>query len=239
MFCNFSGQSDFDWEDFPEGYLNGLTEFFNGEPRKRGLDIYEDVFSSLLFPLQRKKELIKMIQLVRGLKPTIVGEIGCDKAGSLYHWCSSFPTVKKVIAIEFRGIPYRVFFEKTFPNIEFCWIHGSSYDPRSIQAVRNFIDGETIDSMFLDGDKSAFLQDFKAYSPMIRKGGVVLMHDINGEPPEHALNEVSRTYITSTIIDVSEVDEADFLNITRPITAWEDWLRFWGKRSCGVGVVHL
>ena len=91
-----------------------ITKFFETESsREPGQDIYEEVFKTdTFFPLQRKKELVKMLNVARGYNPKVIYEIGTCDGGGLYHWCKSVVGVERVIASEIRGTPYQHEFEK-------------------------------------------------------------------------------------------------------------------------------
>ena len=59
--------------------------------------------------------------------------------------------------------------------------------PSSIDWVRNKLDGEKLDFIFIDGDHSYRNAkiDYLNYSPLVRKGGIVAVHDIK-DSAEHA-----------------------------------------------------
>jgi hypothetical protein len=239
MYINLTKRPDL---DFPEWYINGMHDFFKGEPRESGLEIYEDVFDSTMFCLQRKNEMCKMLQVAKQIKPKVVMEIGSDKGGSLYHWCQ-IPGVKRVIAIEFRGTPYHKEFEKAFPDIDFLFISGSSYDKNNVAEVKKWLGKDKIDSLFIDGDKLGFLKDFYAYKPMMNHPSRIFMHDINGEPPEQDFKQLENddSYITYRIYDTSEVEPTlKAVNEGKQkANNWTNWLNIWKCRSCGVGVIEL
>lgn len=239
---------------FPEGMLADIEKFFREvhptlEP---GKDMYDEVFATNhFFPLQRKRELTRMMQIARNVSPATVMEIGADKGGGLYHWCMCLPTVRNVIACEIRGTPYCDPFEAAFPNIDFLWLAESSQGdggPRrtsTIDVVKMFLKQDSIpaprkiDVLFIDGDKLGMLKDFEAYLPMVRQpGGVVFIHDVQDHEPYHQFQGiVKRGYRTETIIDKSEYFGLPF--DFQPKTPWEGWLQHWRGRSCGVGVVYL
>ena len=234
--------------DYPKGMTQEIEQFFlSEESRPAGLDSYDDVFSShYFFPLQRRRELEKMMQIARSIAPKTVMEIGCDKSGGLYHWCKCLPSVQHVIACEIRGTPYANAFEKAFPKIEFLWLPQSSMGD-AIGSVDNWLamrgSRVRIDCLFIDGDKSAFLKDFNAYLPMMNPQGIVFMHDVQDRPPMAAFETVKRRGLhdCSVILDVSESEEAvERERSGIPSTCeHENWLRIWKGRSCGVGVIKL
>jgi len=230
---------------WPESYLRDLEEFFRTEDtRPPGLDIYEDVFQThLFFPLQRKRELEKAVKYVRSqMEPNVVMEIGADKGAGFYHWCKCFLAVEKAIALEVRGCPYANLFEEHFGgSIDFLWCEASSTAKKTIESVKTFLGSDTIDVLFIDGDKNKTREDFEAYAPMMTKGGVVMIHDIKDDPPGVTFDALVGQYPSERIIDMSENDEA----VERAAsgipadTSYEDWLRYWAGRSCGVGILRL
>ena len=172
-------------DPLPENLNQFWEEFFKSEDtRKPGEDIYHDVFDSpSLFPLQRRKETVRMMRTARKVAPTVVYEIGADKGGGLYHWCKCFPTLKRVIACEVRGTPYCDLFEKAFPHIDFLLIPASSYADSSVSAVAGWLGRDRINCLFIDGDKSGFLKDFDVYRPYVTSPGIIFMHDFRDEGP--------------------------------------------------------
>lgn len=241
--------------DFPEGFLANVTKFFESESsRKPGQNLYPEVFETeLFFPLQRQRELARMMQIARSKNPVTVMEIGADKGGGLYHWCKCLPTVRNVIACEIRGLPYRTLFEAAFPHIRFLWLEESSHASQCVKKVREWVgalavrsdhpDQDLIDCLFIDGDKGAFMADFYAYGPMMRSDGIVFMHDINDRPPKTAYELVLRKERLrhEEVIDIADSLEAvDRENRGVPSTgAHEGWLRHWKGASAGVGVIYL
>lgn len=221
-----------------------FAKFFSSEnTREPGEDIYPEIFDSpVLFPLQRREELRKMMQIARKYSPKIVYEIGADKGGSLYHWCKCLSTVRRVICCEIRGTPYRYLFEQAFSHIDFLWIPESSYADVEVERVKRWLDGDKIDVLFIDGDKSYFHVDFDCYHLMMNLSSVVFMHDIQDESTGNSYQEViSRGYRHTEIVDKSDTEDAlerQRQNVP-PASVHEEWLRYWYGRSAGVGVVYL
>lgn len=229
----------------PQNLTAEWQKFLADDESMFGLDCYDKVFDhGLLFPLQRRKETAKMIRLARSIQPQIVVEIGADKGASFYHWIRGLPTVKEAWAIEIRGVPYIDAFQEMFLGVKVRGIAESSYDRLVFNEFKDQVGGP-IDCLFLDGDKGQFLTDFDLYYPLVRKGGLIFMHDIYpcgpNDPTVAAWKVIKKGgYKTSEIIDFSEVDE----EVERekasepPKTSHAGWVRHWKRSSCGVGVVH-
>lgn len=224
------------YEDYPQNMVAEIEHFLSTESSRAnyyGPSIFEGVYrSNLFFPLQRRLEMARMLEIAERVRPQVIMEIGCDKGGSLYHWSKLRPQL--MIACEIRGIPYQSAFAKAFPNVQFAWMERSSRPAPNLKMKINVL--------FIDGDKSAMLEDFDAYLPLMHSKGVVFLHDIQDGGPRRAFELIKgRGYRTEMIIDITESTEA----LARaeagvpPANPHEAWLRHWRGRSCGVGVVYL
>ena len=230
-------------DPFNPNMMLGIKRFFDNEDsREPGQDIYDDVFDVDMFlPLQRKRELARMMQIARSYNPRVVYEIGTCDGGGLYHWCKSIVGVERVIAAEVRGTPYQKEFEYAFPHIDFLWIGESSYAESTLNRTREWLDGDAIDAVFIDGDKSRFELDFDLILTSMNSPSVIFMHDITDPAPGQAFESViSRGYRHERIIDKTDSDEAVVRerNGIPPKNGYEQWLRHWHGRSCGVGVIY-
>jgi len=239
-------QRTVDKSDFPVGMCEEIERVLEEcKSLPDGLSVYQPVINSpLMFPLQRPAEMVRMFAAAgvrSAVRPKVVMEIGADKSGGLYHWCRSVGKVELVIGCEIRGTPYSRLFERAFPNIQFVWGRDSR-QREFVDMVRVVSDNYGgIDCLFIDGDKSKFLEDFNTYRPMVRSGGVIFLHDITDFPgPKEAWNVLRREYKDSyTIIDGSTDVLPALERQSKGIdckTAHESWLRHWYGRSCGVGV---
>lgn len=213
-----------------------------------GKDVYMPIFDNgILFPLQRINEMALMMQTARSLSPQVVMEIGSDKGGGFFHWCKSLPTVRRAIAAEFRGVPFMDAFLKLFPTVDFCFIEGSSYDMLNREKVRQFLKQtetpDLIDCLFIDGDKAGTARDFAAYAPLVRKGGLIFIHDIEDRSihPSQFFYSLAADYRIMALLDGREGREAEERAGAGepPKSSYEGWLRVWKWKSCGVGVVQI
>lgn len=239
-------------DPFPVGMVEEITSILYTDAMiPSGQDLYPHVFeSAMFFPLQRQREMAKMIALARSVAPAVIMEIGADKGGSLYHWCKGLmPT--RFIAAEIRGTPYSDVFEQAFPSIDFLWLPLSSYDPPAPAEVELWLGkqggADQIDVLFIDGDKREFYRDFMTYLPMMRPSGYVFMHDVNPDPdpaPYEAFAKartdprIGRSWVILDATENVEALEREQQGLPED-TAYEHWLRYWKGISCGVGVLKL
>lgn len=197
------------------------------------------------FPLQRKEEMQKMLELAVFSEAKVIMEIGTDKGGGVLGWCSYVrPYLEVMLCCEIRGVPYLAPFKKRFPEVEFHGYEASSYDPTTVEKVKSDLAGRKINVLFIDGDKSHFLTDFKLYRPLVANDGLVFFHDINEPGKMREAYEIAQREegcLCCEIVDTS----SSLLALQRQLrkfscsSAHEQWLRQWAGRSCGVGILWL
>lgn len=202
------------------------------------------VFSSKCHPLQRYKEWRQMVQTSDLHKPSVVCEIGASRGGGLAGWAHTLPTISRIASYEINGFPYADLFAERFPRVDWNLVHGSSIELNNINHTKRWLNGDRIDALFVDGQKTggAFTKDFHNHLPLMAPNGIVFMHDIQSTAAKdwRAIEE-SSLYRTARIIDTSESLAAIQRDISgvQPHTDYEKWLRHWKGRSAGVGAVFL
>lgn len=119
---------------------------------------------------QSKWELEQLLRLVDPIKPDHIVEIGSYMGHGMATWDAAWhPRVLVGVDTEPQHgtLPYHV-------------LTGDSSNPGVVDKVRNLVDG-SVDFLFIDGDHSydAVSRDFMMYSPMVRSGGIIALHDIH------------------------------------------------------------
>jgi cephalosporin hydroxylase len=126
---------------------------------------------------QSLPELAEMLYQVALEEPKVVVEIGSYFGGSLYAWRNlpGQPLVYSV-TLEYHG-------EHDFGATV---LEGDSHDRATLQRLKDQLGGRPVDVMFHDGDHTltGTVNDWNMYGPLIRPGGLFLIHDIEcaGEP---------------------------------------------------------
>lgn len=233
-----------DMKPLPNGLAEQWAQFFSTDTEPRGRNVYEPIFSHpLLFPLQRRKELTFMMSTANVLNPRVVFEIGTAKGGGFYHWCKSLPTVKRAAACNINGTPYSQAFSAYFNAIEFLWLPQSSHDPKSLDAVTEWLDKDTIDCLFIDGDKFNSYKDFTTYQPLMSPDGIIFVHDVQdsirpkaGYKRMLAHGHRHMEYVNTEESSTAMARERQGIRAANP---HEQWLRHWRGHSCGVGVIWM
>lgn len=233
---------------FFSGYTKNLNKFLNRGEGKEGLEevldlVYND---SMMYPLSRKNELRHLIKLVEKTKPEVIMEVGTDKGGTFYCWCKLFPCLRKAIALEIRGIPFKAYHHH-FKEIDFKWVERNSTSSEAVEEVRQFLGNDKLDFLLINGCHTlpTIQKDYKNYSQFVKKGGIIALHDINPvneiSDPRKVFEKERKGVLSTGIIDTLEITEPSYLERIKrglpPRNAYEGWLRIWRDTSAGYGLI--
>lgn len=142
--------------------------------------------------MQKHEELAAIIERVDELSPKVILEIGVGKCGTSWCW-SKLSSVEHIIAIDLPGGPFGGGPERTSvdyvalnTHAQFDFIAGDSKDPQALEKVKELLDGKLVDFLMIDGDHTyeGVKSDYKIYSPLLMKGGLIAFHDICEHEPK-------------------------------------------------------
>ena len=137
---------------------------------------------------QDRNELYDLAVMVKDLAPKRVLEIGVCEGGWL--WCMSpfFAPGATIIGIDslenpvirienLRSVIARL--GATHPTM---LIEDISQSEESLNRVKDVLGGHPLDLLHIDGghEEERARSDWERYSPLVRPGGIVAMHDIRG-----------------------------------------------------------
>jgi predicted O-methyltransferase YrrM len=147
-------------------------------------------------PTQADEELLWLLGLLHGQPPATVVEIGTDEGGTLLVWTRAASPDALLVALDIRPLGLlgrlsawavlRRGFARDGQRVELL-MPVDSHDPRTCERLRRRLAGRAIDFLFIDGDHTyeGVKRDFEMYSPLVRPGGLVALHDvIAGDEPE-------------------------------------------------------
>lgn len=144
---------------------------------------------SLIRPWQYEEEFLNLLEQYYKLKPTYIMEIGTANGGTLFASCKLASKDATIISVDLPGgafgggypdwkVPIYQEFSKTGQNLNL--IRASSHEAQTVQKVKDILKGNSLDYLFIDGDHSydGVKKDFDLYSPLVKKGGIIVFHDI-------------------------------------------------------------
>jgi predicted O-methyltransferase YrrM len=140
-------------------------------------------------PRQNSVEIEKLYNTVCDLKPETVLEIGTARGGTLYLWAQAATDNAIIVSVDLPGGEFggaypeaRIPFYQSFPkdNQKLHLIRNNSHLTETLGMVENCFSGQKIDFAFIDGDHTyeGVKSDFSLYSPLLKKGGIIALHDI-------------------------------------------------------------
>lgn len=124
---------------------------------------------------QNPDEMHMAVNLVMGIRPDVIVEIGCDRGGTLYAW--------REVCCRVYGITWS---QNADSGGAQCITHGAevlygdSHDPDSLEWLRARLDGSPVDVLVLDGDHhlAGVQADLADYGGLVRPGGLIMLHDV-------------------------------------------------------------
>ena len=147
---------------------------------------------------QVPSEIIDFSKFYKELNCKNVLEIGSLYGGTFYVLCKLSKLAGKKISIDYpaydnqeESMRQRKTQEKmkTFAD-DVHIIQGDSHNLSTIEALKNILNGEELDFIFIDGDHTyeGVKKDFEMYIPFLKDGGYVAFHDINDTEFHRGLN---------------------------------------------------
>lgn len=163
--------------------------------------------------LQVESELEEMLALYRERAPVHALEIGVWQGGTLRRWLADAAPSATVVAVDPKHPNADVYDEwrrEGGADVAIA-IWGLSEDKEVARTVEFY---GPYDWVFIDGDHSleAVRHDVQTYSPMIRQGGCLLLHDIvppDGEksyPPGEVFAALKGKHLTRAIVSSEPSD---------------------------------
>ena len=159
---------------------------------------YDDAFA----PIQSRHELRELAELVRSHAPKVIVELGTAKGGTLFVLAQMASPDAILISIDLpggiggSGYPmWKTAILRSFAtrNQSIHLLRADSHKPDTVRQCREILGDRLVDFLFIDADHSyaGVRRDYELYTPLIRPGGIVCMHDIVPNPFNDAI-EVDR-----------------------------------------------
>jgi cephalosporin hydroxylase len=126
---------------------------------------------------QREWEVIWFYRAVEEIKPKVIVEIGIKEGGNLKILSTHLDKDGLAVGIDPRKeIPWKMN-DSTCEVVHIC---GDSHSLSTLNQLKEVLKERPIDVLFIDGDHSTagMLADYADYSPLVRKGGLIAVHDI-------------------------------------------------------------
>jgi len=134
-------------------------------------------------PSQKDGEIKRLMEIIRERNLKNICEIGSYKGGSLFLISQAAGKGTKLISIDVNYPMERQILNKQLvkPKQHVVTIKGDTRMNKTFLKVKRTFNEEPLDLLFIDGDHSieGVKDDFEQYSQLVRKGGVIVFHDIH------------------------------------------------------------
>lgn len=146
-------------------------------------DVVTEVLTFKEFSLiQKHIEFVSLIRIVEKMEPKTICDIGSLEGGTLRVFAHYAAPEARILSIDIGNSPMRM---ATFPHLirsgqELTVIDKSSYSMDTIAYVKEWLNGDKIDFLFIDGDHAydGVSKDYALYSPLVSDNGLIGIHDI-------------------------------------------------------------
>ncbi len=138
--------------------------------------------SHFFCPLQKRSEVLGLVERLRALRPARVCEVGAAGGGTAFLFAHAAADDARLISIDlaFSRARRRAVSGFVREGQELICLEADSHRRETVEAVRAHLDGHKLDLLYLDGDHSyeGVKMDFQFYAPLVRGGGLIVLHDI-------------------------------------------------------------
>ena len=168
-------------------------------------------------PMQIRQEIQELLSVLSKRNVSAMLEIGTGYGGALFLFTRVMNSNAKLISLDLPDVnffggyeSFRIPFFTNFAqqNQHIFLVRADSHSASTSSTVKAILKQQKLDFLFIDGDHTyeGIKLDFQMYSPLIRKGGLIALHDICKHPPAMGCNihkfwnEIKRKYKFQEII---------------------------------------
>jgi cephalosporin hydroxylase len=185
----------------------------------------------IIKPFQVRSEILRFLKLIRNYKPKFILEIGTGRGGTLFLFSRTAAVDAIIISIDLPRGKYgggyqewKIDLFKSFSlsKQKMFLIRGNSHEIKSLNRVKKILKGNKLDLLYIDGDHSyeGAKRDFEMYKPLIKKGGIIAVHDI-------------------VPIKNIEYNVEKFWNEIKDMYDYEEIVEDWNQNLAGFGIIKV
>ena len=146
-------------------------------------------------PAQVREEIIELLKILAKHKPMFLLEIGTARGGTFFLFTRVATPDATLVSVDLHLGPLgggyleqKVRYYKSFalPSQKIHLLRMNSHEETTLRAIRRILDGNSLDFFFIDGDPTyeGVRKDFEMYGRLVKRGGIIALHDICPHPPE-------------------------------------------------------
>jgi len=146
-------------------------------------------------PIQIRYEILELLKILYKEKPRVLLEIGTANGGTLFLFSRVASEEALLISVDLPGGGFGVGYPRfriplyesfAFKNQKIHLLRADSHSEETKESVEKILNSRKLDFLFIDGDHTyqGVKMDFEMYSPLVREGGLIALHDIVVHPEE-------------------------------------------------------
>lgn len=135
------------------------------------------------YPRAMNFYVLTLYEIIKESSPEVIIEIGTQNGQStkaMLLGMKDSGNQGRMISLDHKD--RQTILDAEYSDMKSVWkfIQGDSHQPESLEAVKESLNGSLADVLFIDGDHKmpGVQQDFDQYTPLVKPGGVIIMHDI-------------------------------------------------------------
>lgn len=140
--------------------------------------------------IQNAEEISALLDLLMRERVRTACEIGTWRGGTLFMLSRVLPDDAAIVAVDLPEMDPAIgerlrAMKPTFESFarrhqRLTVLHANSHEAATVSNVRDILQGQQLDFLFIDGDHSSagVRRDFENFAPLVRTGGLIAFHDI-------------------------------------------------------------
>ncbi len=184
----------------------------------------------MIYTKQVKSEIIRLLNILRKQNLRFILEIGTLKGGTLFLLSKISSKNALIISLDLPGGKYgggysilKTFLYKSFAlhQQKIHLIRANSHHKSTLKIINKILGSNKLDLLFIDGDHTyeGVKKDFNMYYPLVKKSGIIALHDI----VPHSIE--------------SEVKVFKFWNEIKDKFDYEEIIEDWDQKWAGIGIL--
>ncbi len=172
---------------------------------------------------QNYYEVSRLCERLNTLKPKVILEIGVEYGGTMAIWSEFAADDALYVGVDIDVHILKNKFKSK--NQTFKFIIGDTRLDKTFDKVKEALAGREIDFLFIDGGHhyDEVKNDYDRFSPLVRKGGIIALHDIHTNLLWEYHKEVNQFW--------NELKETGIKT--------EEFINIGGKVQYGIGMINV
>ena len=151
----------------------------------KSIEVLKAIVEQNKYVLIEHPDLVKLLNIIQSMPTRVILEIGTRQGFSFRSFievCDPELAITVDILKKEEMPAHEIIPIINAPNVHYLWEHDSR-DNSTLTEIQGLLNGRQVDFLFIDGDhmEDTVRSDFFMYSGLVKKGGLIAIHDVIGE----------------------------------------------------------